>query len=123
MRGPSPRPHQTHRQHWSIQMNKIKAYFLAAAAAVLSFFDKGVEGVLKDFTKLDQKLDRTVSNIRTRREASFKRSEAALSVMNQEFGRRTDLRLEEDRAMRVRSEEHTSELQSLMRISYAVFCL
>src|SRR3546814_8139754 len=27
------------------------------------------------------------------------------------------------RAKRVRSEEHTSELQSLMRISYAVFCL
>src|SRR3546814_1660640 len=26
-------------------------------------------------------------------------------------------------AMRQRSEEHTSELQSLMRISYAVFCL
>src|SRR3546814_17287070 len=25
--------------------------------------------------------------------------------------------------MEVRSEEHTSELQSLMRISYAVFCL
>src|SRR3546814_6473339 len=35
---------------------------------------------------------------------------------------------EEDRAsrhlhQRLRSEEHTSELQSLMRISYAVFCL
>src|SRR3546814_1565634 len=27
------------------------------------------------------------------------------------------------RRMRSRSEEHTSELQSLMRISYAVFCL
>src|SRR3546814_1925878 len=27
------------------------------------------------------------------------------------------------RRARVRSEEHTSELQSLMRISYAVFCL
>src|SRR3546814_4635611 len=27
------------------------------------------------------------------------------------------------RASKVRSEEHTSELQSLMRISYAVFCL
>src|SRR3546814_5975297 len=27
------------------------------------------------------------------------------------------------RVARVRSEEHTSELQSLMRISYAVFCL
>src|SRR3546814_3639724 len=28
-----------------------------------------------------------------------------------------------DRAGQRRSEEHTSELQSLMRISYAVFCL
>src|SRR3546814_4775533 len=28
-----------------------------------------------------------------------------------------------DMALPVRSEEHTSELQSLMRISYAVFCL
>src|SRR3546814_9376198 len=28
-----------------------------------------------------------------------------------------------DRPARHRSEEHTSELQSLMRISYAVFCL
>src|SRR3546814_10726386 len=28
-----------------------------------------------------------------------------------------------DRRHRNRSEEHTSELQSLMRISYAVFCL
>src|SRR3546814_6867002 len=28
-----------------------------------------------------------------------------------------------DRLIRPRSEEHTSELQSLMRISYAVFCL
>src|SRR3546814_5697302 len=27
------------------------------------------------------------------------------------------------RSLRARSEEHTSELQSLMRISYAVFCL
>src|SRR3546814_1374762 len=28
-----------------------------------------------------------------------------------------------DARLRTRSEEHTSELQSLMRISYAVFCL
>src|SRR3546814_8223395 len=33
---------------------------------------------------------------------------------------RSDLR---QPARRIRSEEHTSELQSLMRISYAVFCL
>src|SRR3546814_1089878 len=37
-------------------------------------------------------------------------------------GRRT-LRQVEAVAEIVRSEEHTSELQSLMRISYAVFCL
>src|SRR3546814_6567655 len=30
---------------------------------------------------------------------------------------------DDGQAMRWRSEEHTSELQSLMRISYAVFCL
>src|SRR3546814_6721439 len=32
-------------------------------------------------------------------------------------------RLEQAEAQLDRSEEHTSELQSLMRISYAVFCL
>src|SRR3546814_9363511 len=31
--------------------------------------------------------------------------------------------LKEERVRNIRSEEHTSELQSLMRISYAVFCL
>src|SRR3546814_9148697 len=33
------------------------------------------------------------------------------------------LGIEDDMTNRARSEEHTSELQSLMRISYAVFCL
>src|SRR3546814_5997605 len=41
--------------------------------------------------------------------------------------RRAALRCQGDRRTRrhrgTRSEEHTSELQSLMRISYAVFCL
>src|SRR3546814_7926270 len=32
-------------------------------------------------------------------------------------------RMEPKAEQRLRSEEHTSELQSLMRISYAVFCL
>src|SRR3546814_10454985 len=48
-----------------------------------------------------------------------------------EFGKRRPLalfgRLDHVRAqplgIKLRSEEHTSELQSLMRISYAVFCL
>src|SRR3546814_7755378 len=33
------------------------------------------------------------------------------------------IRRDGDAVLRERSEEHTSELQSLMRISYAVFCL
>src|SRR3546814_5709685 len=36
---------------------------------------------------------------------------------------RGDMRRHMGRALGLRSEEHTSELQSLMRISYAVFCL
>src|SRR3546814_6237568 len=35
----------------------------------------------------------------------------------------SDCRLRKARLVKGRSEEHTSELQSLMRISYAVFCL
>src|SRR3546814_4539307 len=35
----------------------------------------------------------------------------------------TDFKRDYPGMNRVRSEEHTSELQSLMRISYAVFCL
>src|SRR3546814_4699303 len=46
----------------------------------------------------------------------------------QAFHARTDRQFSQNVAMRhavvpQRSEEHTSELQSLMRISYAVFCL
>src|SRR3546814_5699027 len=37
--------------------------------------------------------------------------------------RRADQRVGDGEAPAPRSEEHTSELQSLMRISYAVFCL
>src|SRR3546814_6649098 len=39
------------------------------------------------------------------------------------FDQRGQLRIAEGLPERRRSEEHTSELQSLMRISYAVFCL
>src|SRR3546814_5659678 len=53
-----------------------------------------------------------------------------LSVLNDQFddfGRGTHLHApflgRQDLGSGERSEEHTSELQSLMRISYAVFCL
>src|SRR3546814_7313716 len=41
----------------------------------------------------------------------------------QDSERERPAQLRQHVANRVRSEEHTSELQSLMRISYAVFCL
>src|SRR3546814_8153228 len=51
---------------------------------------------------------------------------AAQVVERREQGRgRHRLSVQRDAvaALEIRSEEHTSELQSLMRISYAVFCL
>src|SRR3546814_8720415 len=62
------------------------------------------------------------------------RSEFARRMLGRDEGRvigmiRADLselerrRVRVERDQRLRSEEHTSELQSLMRISYAVFCL
>src|SRR3546814_4459778 len=45
----------------------------------------------------------------------------ALRLMHR--GRAAIARAPNRPSIRVRSEEHTSELQSLMRISYAVFCL
>src|SRR3546814_6291876 len=47
--------------------------------------------------------------------------DAVLTAMANPRGLDDDL-IDAYRARRARSEEHTSELQSLMRISYAVFC-
>src|SRR3546814_2426722 len=46
----------------------------------------------------------------------------SFAVLPELIGNCSDL-VEEDRSVGGRSEEHTSELQSLMRIPYAVFCL
>src|SRR3546814_10753607 len=54
-------------------------------------------------------------------EASGKRVYSAREIQLVRQPPRSVLRLCADG--RIRSEEHTSELQSLMRISYAVFCL
>src|SRR3546814_6702445 len=51
---------------------------------------------------------------------SYARNPAALA----EWGNDAMIqRADAEALVRVRSEEHTSELQSLMRISYAVFCV
>src|SRR3546814_8600196 len=68
-----------------------------------------------------------------RREAAAVEEQQALLALAEPVGERVDQRRRQPAAAvgRVgphvdrgeRSEEHTSELQSLMRISYAVFCL
>src|SRR3546814_2939140 len=52
----------------------------------------------------------------------FRQWHALLSAKFRRANSSTKSPLSQDRP-RTRSEEHTSELQSLMRISYAVFCL
>src|SRR3546814_5551391 len=66
-------------------------------------------GMLEARGAVDKELARLNGNT-----ASFRASEniAFLEAMNETMAETT-----------FRSEEHTSELQSLMRISYAVFCL
>src|SRR3546814_6631379 len=46
-----------------------------------------------------------------------------LDVGDERVSRIARVELAKSGATKLRSEEHTSELQSLMRISYAVFCL
>src|SRR3546814_5850073 len=52
--------------------------------------------------------------------ASYGRLMAVLSAQTHDLAAAEDALAD---ALEQRSEEHTSELQSLMRISYAVFCL
>src|SRR3546814_7115222 len=47
----------------------------------------------------------------------------SMAVVGAEGAGEAPVHLRQRRALAGRSEEHTSELQSLMRISYAVFCL
>src|SRR3546814_9170315 len=56
-----------------------------------------------------------------RAEAQLHAATAAIGVAKADFYPRIGLRGRV--GVEARSEEHTSELQSLMRISYAVFCL
>src|SRR3546814_4263129 len=63
------------------------------------------------------KLGRTITlTTRAKRSSSEQLLTLDVSAYNTDF-------IDEDESALFRSEEHTSELQSLMRISYAVFCL
>src|SRR3546814_9583382 len=71
------------------------------------------------------------ASVRVRRSAQNRRGRSSGRGRDREHRRRTSragsarcrTRGPAHRRARARSEEHTSELQSLMRISYAVFCL
>src|SRR3546814_10888382 len=64
------------------------------------------------------------------RKGQFSKRDASLLIHNLDLAHRRETAVVEQEAASIegmhrldRSEEHTSELQSLMRISYAVFCL
>src|SRR3546814_10805087 len=65
--------------------------------------------------------DSTSANLFKLLVAALRRDPARTTIVSELGNFHTDLHIAEGAAGR--SEEHTSELQSLMRISYAVFCL
>src|SRR3546814_10757055 len=69
---------------------------------------------------------RPLTAVRQRRKAGVSRTRPCprKRMAHRVYGAQERARNDDaDRAAAERSEEHTSELQSLMRISYAVFCL
>src|SRR3546814_5448194 len=69
--------------------------------------------------------DRTIDRVESGDLAVFRTAGAYGATMASTYNSRSlvpEVLVDGDRSI-VRSEEHTSELQSLMRISYAVFCL
>src|SRR3546814_9258738 len=94
---------------------------LAAAASI--FFEQGYEA-----TRIDDIIERAGGSKRNIYE-EFGSKEGLFAAIVTERAERalSALAMDEIRARSLeetlRSEEHTSELQSLMRISYAVFCL
>src|SRR3546814_3832554 len=79
--------------------------------------------------RLDARVSASPAAAPWQRRATWTGYTTALRVQGAEideidiFGRECAVNLPGRRPMPTRSEEHTSELQSLMRISYAVFCL
>src|SRR3546814_1936224 len=88
-------------------------------------FDLLVQAGMKMGLTQKRARDRLVAmqaDILNEAKALLEATESEDAQLRQELG--IGIRLEgERRCLRARSEEHTSELQSLMRISYAVFCL
>src|SRR3546814_8587937 len=86
---------------------RAKAYKLADAHSSISMCRPGLEALSHEAGAIDKRILREFD------EACLAPATRSSPMRSKPYGRyRTS-----------RSEEHTSELQSLMRISYAVFCL
>lgn len=91
----------------------VRAAALAALAFGLSFFDKGLDGIISQFTKLDAKLDREIAKLAhvrvdeaARRVASFERETAVhrkeYALRSNSFSRAEAARRAADRASRIK---------------------
>src|SRR3546814_1749596 len=107
---------QDYPKHAQAFLEKDKDHCLKQAKLIGSSTDKFLSGVLKQPSLLHQRKAQAI--LRLQEKYGSQRLEAAcqraLSFENDSYRSLKGI---------LRSEEHTSELQSLMRISYAVFCL
>src|SRR3546814_7843837 len=109
------------RARGDIGLGQAAAIHIGPAAAVVGDFDDAVAGA-----DAERDIDRAAGGVfPLRLLAALDRLDGVLDQVGERLaylaavaGHHQGLRWR-----RVRSEEHTSELQSLMRISYAVFCL
>src|SRR3546814_3890779 len=75
------------------------------------------------FLDVAGRMAHTLINLTGKREAAAGPRGVTIRTSRQELARLVGCSREMAGRVLKRSEEHTSELQSLMRISYAVFCL
>src|SRR3546814_9942507 len=90
---------------------------LTSLAEQLAVLAEGVEALIDHQRSLAEKIDEQAASLAAIGTA------VGLTYLATDAERPLPVDVLEDRAFARRSEEHTSELQSLMRISYAVFCL
>src|SRR3546814_2270169 len=96
--------------------NLLKSEPSTDAIELLKEDHREVEGLFKEFEDTDDKVEKVAL-------ASVICHALAVHAEIEEQLFYPESRLVLDDDQEDRSEEHTSELQSLMRISYAVFCL
>src|SRR3546814_6684041 len=75
-----------------------------------------------ELTGKGRQVGHNVSHANNKTKRTFLPNLQNVTLLSDALGKGVKLRVS-THGLRSRSEEHTSELQSLMRISYAVFCL